>query len=271
MTSSRAVPPFSDLVAPTVDQFLEAKLHRPAQTGQLGPAGPSGRRSGSSCPPSRHPRRCAGRLRQDHPDGPMDGQPRPAAHCLGVTRQRRQRSQPSVDARRRGSGANRLRPPLQRSFAAGGCRHRHRHTARPARPGERSRGHARRHRARSRRLPLHPRPRLPRTGPVPDRAPARPGAPGHRHPLRPRPASGQASGLQRPGRDPSRRPPLHQAGGDRAAGQRSRAAGRRDRLPADGAHRGLAGGPLPGDVVAGRTGRPGRLRAEVQRREPLHR
>ena len=29
MTSSRAVPPFSDLVAPTVDQFLEAKLHRP--------------------------------------------------------------------------------------------------------------------------------------------------------------------------------------------------------------------------------------------------
>ena len=41
--------------------------------------------------------------------------------------------------------------------------------------------------------------------------------------------------------------------------------------PADGAHRGLAGGPLPGDALAGRPARPRRVRAEVQRREPVHR
>ena len=52
---------------------------------------------------------------------------------------------------------------------------------------------------------------LPRAGPVPDREPARPGAPGHRHPLRPRAASRPAARLQRPRRDPCRRPQLHHA------------------------------------------------------------
>ena len=99
-------------------------------------------------------------------------------------------------------------------------------------------------------------PGLPRAGPVPDREPARAGPPGHRHPLRPRSAAGAAPRLERPGRDPGRRPELHLGRGDRAARQRRRAPARRDRLAADGAHRGLAGRPLPGHPVPGRPADP---------------
>ena len=264
MTTSDPVEPLGDPVAPppSVDPFLEAKLNPPPNrdnwvqrerlieamdgaarhpvTLVAAPAGYgkttlvaqwlSGRtgqprRGSPSTPATTTPTGC----------GPTSPRPwsGPAAPSPPVSRPRRRRRTPKRPRRA-------LLPAIVSALAAD----------------------AGRHRPRPRRLPLHPAAGLPRAGRVPDREPARPSAPGHHHPLGPRSATGPAARLQRPGRDPRRRPQLHHARGDRAARARPRPASRPQTvIAADGAHRGLAGGALPGHAVAGRPSRRRRLRA----------
>ena len=113
--------------------------------------------------------------------------------------------------------------------------------------------------------------RPPRAGPVPDLEPACSGAPRPHHPLGSRTPPGPASRIQRPGRDPRGRPQLHHARSPGAAGKRQRPSLARDGHRTGGAHRGLARRAVPGHAVVGGPTRRRRLRAAVQRPEPVHR
>ena len=273
MTTSRASCPFSDLVAPapSVDPFLEAKLHRPRRrdnwvhrdrlvdaldravthpvTLVAAPAG--------------YGKTTALAQWLDRPDRP--------GHRLGLPGPRGQRSRPAVDPRRGGAGARRVRAARQRARPRGRRQQRHHAASRAA-------GH------------------LNALAAAPDdivlvlddfhfiQAPACheqvqfliASLPAQAHlVIVTRSDPGLRLGRLRASGDLAeiRADDLSftSARGDRAARQRRRAPARGDRLAADGAHRGLARGALPRDLVAGRPARPRRLRAEVQRRQPLHR
>ena len=132
-------------------------------------------------------------------------------------------------------------------------------------------GHAGRPGARPRRLPLRPADRTPRGGRAPRAEPAGQGAPGDHHPVRPRTPAGTAARVPRPGRAPGRGPGLHAGGGARAGRSHGRRPLGRHPRRAGRADRGLARGPLPRRALPRRPTGSRRLRAPLQREQPVHR
>ena len=189
---------------------------------------------------------------------------------VDLPRCRRQRPGAAVEPRGRGPRTGGVRAAPRRTLA--GVRPTPAGATDPAGDDHGSAGgHAGRPGARPRRLPLRPADRTPRGGRAPRAEPAGEGPRGDHHPVRPRTPAGAAARVPRPGRAPGRGPGLHAGGGGpdghphgrRPLGRHPRRAGRTDR--------GLARGPLPRRTLPRRPTGPRRLRAPLQREQPVHR